>query len=142
MIELDKEMDNRYMYVSRKIIVIAVSMLLISITGCSNPQKANYEMQEKCAKDAAQYFANNYAVASRYENHYNTKLNKCFIKVVNPSYAHTDNFHLIDINENKLVGCYFIYPGLSKTNVACDVAGTKCQSLDQWNVLAKKYMEE
>src|SRR5208337_5472390 len=97
-----------------------LALMLVLVAGCSNSQKVNYELQEKCGKAAAKYFADNYTITvSRYENHYNVKLNKCFIKVIFPSYAHTDNFHLIDLNENKMLGDYFIWPGISETKVAC-----------------------
>ncbi len=137
------------MLVTRKITVIAILILLISVSGCFNSKKHNQEMQEACGKTAAKYFADNFpssAYYGRYDSHYNSKEDKCFIKVY--GLAKTSNsieLHLIDINDNKSWG----YCSVGSI-IVCEVAGKKCDSGDKtpfqvqarWNALAKKYMEQ
>jgi hypothetical protein len=48
------------------------------------PNKEEYELQERCGKGAKEYFKDNFSyteqnITSFYRNHFNKKLNKCFI---------------------------------------------------------------
>src|SRR5208282_34758 len=93
-------------------------------------KRDNHEMQEECAKTAAKYFADNFpssAYYGRYDSHYNSKEDKCFIKVYGVAKTSAAiELHLIDINENKSFGYCSI-----GSSIVCEVAGKKCESGDK-----------
>jgi hypothetical protein len=118
-----------------------------------------YNLQERCGNTCKEYFDKEYLILPRvtdkylrvltYENHYNMKLNKCFIKIDDiyvdnktgkPQFA---NFRLRSIHENKNVGSISVSwrnPEVSFSN--CKVMDTKCNSYEEWEILIKPYMEE
>lgn len=84
----------------------------ILFVGCSNSRKIDYELQEKCAKDAAAMFKADFAdnplyPGADYEDHYSKKLNKCFM-LLTAMLPSTDfknpviQKYLFDVNENHL----------------------------------------
>lgn len=89
--------------------VVLISLFLLVVTtalSCDRPksmerqsvesQKLNYELQERCGKRAEQIYKERWDLAGRnYQNHYNARLNKCFMWVVDSAAE-----YLIDINEN------------------------------------------
>jgi len=88
-----------------------------------------------------------------YTNHYNKKLNKCFILVTVTYLSKNEKksvsykqVQLYDINENKEYGVLFtqidpfmptIYPPMQ-----CTFLEKTCRSTEEWNSLQKPYMEE
>ena len=104
--------------------------------------KQDMKLQEECAKGAYQYY-NRYTFAEggyhNYTNHYNKKNNKCYILGVEIDNGTTTKL-LVDINENKDYGHYFL---LNNSRLAeCWVNDKQCKSEIQWDALAKPYMEE
>jgi hypothetical protein len=81
-------------YVGIIIILICSFLLLPQYTYSS--QKEDYELREKCGKYCDEIFKREYgngltsdessSMISSYQNHYNKKLNKCFILVKTTSY--------------------------------------------------------
>ena len=122
---------------------------------------ADYDLQAKCAKDAKTWFRENWrdVVASTsilldYTNHYNKAMNKCFI-VVEYHYTFdkdignwTNNVTLWDVYENVKIAEFneshsIEYKPTTATVdrvVTCEVAGTKCTALQQFNNLCRPYM--
>jgi len=144
-----------------KTFVIAL-ILLFAVSGYVYAQgvKEAYELQERCGKSAEEFFkkyCGDYIVTnkagrivSNYTNHYNRKLNKCFILVTQTSFPKdketreelgisTDKT-LWDINENKGCGAFLKFDkgGL----MYCEVLGKDCKSESGWDALVKPYMEE
>ena len=117
--------------------------------------KEDYELQEKCGKRCEEMFKKEYGrqgfakdgTLNSYQNHYNKKLNKCFILVsttVPPQDKQTDFLYmkfLSDINENKEYGS-FLKSHKDPRPLTCYVLEKTCVSEMGWNLLIKPYMEE
>ena len=122
--------------------------------------RAVYELHEKCGKDAAEWFKREHESASmasnnvltvqnEYTNHYNERLNRCYAVVSKVDFTSNSKGEshrlqgetLADVNENRLVGRFFS----NTTNdrpLKCNVDSSTCASLDEWQALAKPYMEQ
>jgi hypothetical protein len=114
---------------------------------CQSPSREEvYALQERCGIRAEQVFNRDYPVALRtgretFKNHYNSKLNKCYIFEVEMvqlkdgsavSFASVEV--LYDVNDNKVVGRF--------DPLGCSVAGTTCSSEKDFRSLIRLYMEE
>ena len=115
--------------------------------GYAVSKKEDYDLQERCGKRAEEYFKRDYGSGDNgdehynYINHYNTKLNKCFMLVTIGSLEKKlIQEKLIDINENKEYGD-IIYK-LDNKQMHCMFLDKVCRSKDEWDVLVKPYMEE
>ena len=125
----------------------------------SRSKMASLELQEKCSKQAALAYAESgwaKEPAAGYENHYNDKLNKCFVIMQNMD-TKTEKGRVIttkflsDAFEGKNLGNYFWESDKVKKfwEVApsmCDVtvpSGEKkvCHSSDEFEELIKVYMQ-
>ena len=122
--------------------------------------KEEYELQERCSKRTEDLFKKEYGnyivsneagtTTSNYTNHYNRKLNKCFILVTQTHIPKDKETReklgvsiektLVDINENKLYGHFFKFSNGGLT--VCKVLGKHCSSDNEWNALVMPYMEE
>jgi len=125
---------------------------------------ADLALQEKCSKAAKAWFRESFhpdknTVLLDQTNHYNRKMNKCFIMVEyhynsgrgpvgEPWY---NDISLWDVFENsKYAGfteSHIVYPISSKLSPEdkvdhCDVAGTACKTLDEFNSLTRSYMND
>ncbi len=108
--------------------------------------KEIYELQELCSKTANEFFKKMYGSGrdvsgthQDYENHYNKKLNKCFIRI----YFETDpaNMFMIslyDVQENQLHAFY----SESKDEIKCYFQGKECTSKKRWYLFTDPYMNE
>jgi len=122
--------------------------------------KDQYELKVQCGKQAEKWYTQEYGkygVISEkefpggghtdYVNHYNLKLNKCFVQqslMLNDGASNKNHvwvsITLFDINEDKEYGS-FQENGNYKT-MGCLVNGKKCQTEDEFNALIKPFMEE
>ena len=117
-----------------------------------------FDLQAKCGKDARVWFNLNFTprekntVYQDYSNHYNKKLNACFIFVeYHFNTPPTSNWHstisLWNVYENNQYGkfdeghYYDIKPGDQPRVNDCLVVGTKCNSEDEFNKLLLKLEE-
>jgi hypothetical protein len=121
----------------------------------SEPKQSNsasakevYELSEKCAKFAAQEFKRIYGqeaeVRVDYTNHYNIKLNKCFVLITDlvPK-NNISTKYLMDINEHRQTAGFTSRSSGDKIRIwECEVSGTNCHSESEWDALVKPYMEE
>jgi alpha-mannosidase len=117
---------------------------------------ADYDLQEKCAKDGRAWFNENWSrdkstLLLDYHNHYSKRLNKCFIEV---EYHYgsggsdwTSNITIYDIYENgeyaQFSQNHFYLGSDTKDRGAvmhCEVSGKTCTTLDQFNSLSGEYM--
>lgn len=142
----------------KRILLIPLFFISIIFSLLSNSYAASikeeYELQERCSKRAEELFRKEYGnetMSNYYTNHYNRKLNKCFILVTETS-IHEDKETreklgvsstyktLLDINENKEYGGFFKFSkgGLMQ----CEVLGKHCNSESEWDAFVKPYMEE
>lgn len=118
--------------------------------------REEYELQEKCGKRCEEIFkkenqfvktTSDGQMLSGYQNHYNKKLNKCFILIETTNYPNdkkTDILYMkwiFDVNENKEYGSVNKFrknPSVS----GCYVLERTCTSVREWDLLVKPYMEE
>lgn len=116
----------------RIFLLLIFSILFVPSSIYSSSIKEEYELQEKCNKSCQEYIkeASRYVYVN-YTNHYNNKLNKCFLfSITYDPYIKM----VIDVHENKTYGLY--------SNNFCYMLDKKCKSEKEWNELVKPYMEE
>jgi hypothetical protein len=124
----------------------------------------DYELQGKCSKDARVWFNENYSrdkdtLLLDFSNHYNAKLNKCFILV---EYHYTSNFAnvggsswtnimtLYDVYENAKYARFIenhvtnYNPEIKTTDevITCEVYGNDCKTGDEFNGLIRPYVND
>jgi hypothetical protein len=114
-------------------------------------------LQAKCAQQAKTVFVETgYKVSdmANYENHYNTRLNKCLVYLESHPMTGTlgwDNRTVVDAFENKEYATYLWHSVVDKKYwevppVKCNVqaasgAEQACKSVDEFTKLIKAYME-
>ena len=146
--------------------ILSIALFLIGIIfslfadGYAASIKEEYELQDRCGKRVEERFKKEYGngivsnkdgtMMVNYTNHYNRKLNKCFVLVAGMSIpkdketkdkqGFSTDKTLWDINENKQYGGFFKFSegGLMQ----CEVLGKHCNSESEWDALVKPYMEE
>ena len=127
----------------------------------------DFDLQAKCSKDARTWFNVNWSDTSRskdtnlldFTNHYNGKLNKCFI-VVEWHYksifgdpgagSWTNDMNLYDVYENAQYARFsenhntFYKPLIHVQDqvIGCDVQGQKCKTIDEFSNLLRPYMND
>ena len=74
-----------------------------------------------------------------YENHYNKKLNKCFMLIDERSVMGS-MIKLMDVNENKLYGSCRV--GKNENLESCHFLRKSCKTYEEWVLRVKPYMEE
>jgi hypothetical protein len=125
------------------LLIVFFIMSFMSVVGCNfqNLTKEQYELKDKCAKQGEAWFKSYQqrypGDKFTYEDHYNKRLNKCFVLV---KYSEKQLKSLRNINENKIYGSF-----LSKEDgkiIICNVLDKKCISEEEWNSLVKSYMED
>lgn len=148
----------------KKILLLIIPALLL--TGCSykttNEKRSSnlsvqvsgsIELQEKCSKGANDFFNSYVDKQDAYDkeyrknsfsftNHYNLKLNKCFVLITDDNEPYQFHKTLFDVYENKEWGGIHI---ADKTIGICgvqveDIYKT-CKSKGEFNDLTKQYME-
>lgn len=124
-----------------------MSVLLLS--GCSyinsTTPLSSVELTEKCQKSSQKYFIdytktmsdynkNNY----QYTNHYNQRLSKCFINIVNNESGSYSKF-IYDVYENNEIAGLEM---LGSDVLICWVQENKCKSEDEYTNYIKSLMEQ
>lgn len=132
---VEESMSKRYIVV---FILTCISFLIPSNIFSSSTKEV-YELQERCKKPCQEYirvgnpYPNLNKAVYHYTNHYNKKLNKCFISLT--VYHPTAAKLVIDVHENKTYGHY-------SSDVLCSVLDKECKSEKESDLLVKPYMEE
>ena len=135
-------------------LVPLLALLLFPLHSNAGP-KEDYELQERCGKRADERFKMEYGNGSSsdkdstyifaYRNHYNAKLNKCFILITTTTIPKREDrdimimTNLYDVNENK---DYASIVNVKQKIFGCRVLDKLCKSENEWNLLIKPYMEE
>ena len=155
---------KRTLFLSILIIFFTTSFMFV--VGCNNQNvikeqsKEKYGLQEKCGKRYEEYFNKEYGngiingedgerLISNYADHYNKKLNKCFILITSIEFIRNmenkiQNIRiktLFDLNENKEYGSLIQFKNNNKPN-NCRILEKYCNSEKEWDLLVKSYMEE
>lgn len=151
------------MWTALKAVVLAVASYGIVVgTVCAEPDKVQYELQERCGKRSEEAFQALHAgltccTAIRdtddgqsietFQNHYSAALNKCFyLEVLTsqnykklPRYTST-LMTLYDLHEHKEYASFYKRSD-SHLPTECRVGDKVCRSESEWNDLLKPYME-
>jgi hypothetical protein len=123
-----------------------------------------YDLQAKCSKDASLFFNGNWSHEKDttfldFTNHYDSKLNKCFIlseyhfnsHLAGPDGTSWSNVtSLFDVYENSKYGEFeenhytYFKPQIRNTDevIMCEVTGTKCKTIDEFDNLIRPYMND
>jgi hypothetical protein len=140
-----------------------VAMSFAAAEAFAEPNKEQYDLQERCGKRAEQVFKSDNpgqssgslvtntedgSTITTYQNHYSAALNKCFYLIIttgihskeNPQYT-TTFVTIINLNENKEYGSFF-KRSLDSAPVMCNLRQQVCHSQGEWEELLKPYMEE
>ena len=140
----------------KKIVFALIIVCLFASTGWGASKSEDYVLQERCGKTAHDSFkegyGNGYSSDSdgthwiwTQRNHYNKKLNKCFI-LLHGYNVGKDNYtvseSLYDINEEKEYGDFDKFNDKGIMHIDCKVLDKFCESETEWEVLIKPYMEE
>lgn len=114
-------------------------------------RKQIYELSKECGQNAF-IFSQRVRLCDgkvTYNNHYNLKLNKCFIYMSSScegNKSKNDQFYsesLIDVNENKDYGTYIGTGKIIDDKPAmCNVSGKPCKSLLEFQNLIQPFMTE
>lgn len=150
----------------------APSSMLAAATGTPSDPHMLYDLREKCAADALQWYRHFYEESGMYPaqstlshgftSHYNSKTNDCFavtsainrIQDTPSKKARLVEMHnLTDVLENRNVGTYSAPaaatepaesapPGQSGDPTECRVAEKRCSSKDDWDTLTAPYMTD
>lgn len=153
------------------VLLVFITTSFVSLVGCNNQTptkeqksihqitiKEEYELQDKCGRRCEEIFKKEYGkggitsdesgqMMSGYQNHYNKKLNKCFMNIMTTSYPKDKTRDVLimkniwDVNENREYGS-FIRLRKSPTPNDCKVLDKICKSEEEWDTLVKPYMEE
>jgi hypothetical protein len=140
-------------------VAILILLLLPALLGSSYAasNKEESELQERCGKDAEKFFERTVGNGpdrndkktgkTGYANHYNRKLNKCFILVttmIAPKYKNESVIifkELWNIDETKAYG-NIVAAQNDNAPIRCTVLNDVCHSEEEWDSLVKAYMEE
>jgi hypothetical protein len=133
-----------------RLFVLIAALLFCSIANAAEPNAVAYQLQERCGKRAEEVLRFNgwnpaKDIAS-IQSHYNSRLNRCF--AIQRTMIYGDpNVILFDVNEGKDYGEFILshvqYKGeLSLIVTECYVEKKHCRSAEEWDELARPYMEE
>ena len=144
----------------RAILFIGLFFIIPNISSAADQgldRKQVYDLQVQCKEQSETFFRQWYPSISwkdndganwtaNFNNHYNKKLNKCFITTTATSFIKRKGKlrmevlkYLSDVNENKEYG---IYNKIDNTEIGCKLLERFCESQSQWELLVKPYMEE
>jgi hypothetical protein len=127
---------------------LAAGLCLVG-TAHAEPDKVLYELQERCGRQAANFFktelGGEHVVKSDkgttiqdYENHYSPRLNKCFYLQRSNYLSKESNFKMLqlyELNEHKEYGSF-------TERMECEVLDRFCRTEQEWRELAKPFLEE
>jgi hypothetical protein len=145
----------------------------MSLIGCYNKKitkeqsslsekkvKEDYKLQVQCGKQCKEYFDKEYGngfinwgsgeqLTSNYTDHYNKKLNKCFIQItsievvknIENKFKRIVTKTLFDLNENNKYASFIQFENDNEP-VNCRILEEYCNSIKEWDSLVKPYMED
>jgi hypothetical protein len=134
---------------------VLAALLLVAGNAHAQPNKEQYELQERCGKRAAEFFAKAWAsevsntasgqTRANYENHYNSRLNKCIYLEISNSFQRGEPpfrlMRLFDLNENREIATYMKSEG-DAFAFLCSVQDKGCRTEAEWRTLIKPFMED
>jgi hypothetical protein len=172
-------LDLRSRVIPMRLYIMAFGAFLLVATGCGQDKKiaalekqnqelmaeiekshatTDYDLQEKCSKDARAYFNENWphdddTLYLDFTNHYNNSMNKCFI-LVEYRYSHgreyswANDIALWDVYENRKYANFNVHhityfePTFRKVEVIanCELIDKKCTTIGEFDDFTRHYM--
>ena len=147
------------------ILIVFFTVSVMSIVGCNNHKiikepSSLSELQEQCVNRSKDYFKKEYGngiingengerLISKYTNHYNKKLNKCYILITSTEFIRNkenkiENIGLktlFELNENKEYGSLIKFENDNKL-INCRILEKYCNLEREWDLVVKPYMED
>ena len=154
---------KRTLFLSILTFFFTTSFMLI--VGCNNQniikeQPSLSKLQEQCVERSKEYFKKEYGngiingengerLISKYTNHYNKKLNKCYILITSTEFVRNkenkiENIGLktlFELNENKEYGSLIKFENDNKL-INCRILEKYCNLEREWDLVVKPYMED
>jgi hypothetical protein len=141
-------------------IVVTACIAILSLVACSRtsaPRKVLFEVQQRCAKDAQQWFRSKYGNATderkvtHYSNHF--KDARCYVLLTSVTYSEriengervkfaVDDESLSDVEDNRQLGVVSKGGPLSAQFFHCVTDGQRCDSVNDWIAFEKRHMEQ
>jgi hypothetical protein len=135
----------------------AVIVTVIASSASAEPDRAIYELQERCARHALDWFVlqtgktgevNGNTVRSRdlsmeisFVNHYNPKLNTCFVQTVTLFFRDKlESLAIYNLLNNVQFGSLMLNLETGRGTGA--VSGATCRSQREWDELTRAYLEQ
>ena len=146
---------------------LTIGILILSgiSTSYASQKSELYDLQEKCGRRAEELYMNEFTVNPlsdqgdqdnqgnhgefglfSYVNHYNAKLNRCYMLVSSQSNLDENTgsnlaIQLIDVNEHNAIAFYSAGSN-NKEPTECFLRDRECHSLEEWKKLIKPFIEE
>jgi hypothetical protein len=140
-------------------IALAGLGLCIPTLATADPDKAQYELQERCGLRADQRFKADYGngitntkdgqLINTFRNHYNPHLNKCFTlvrttgvnnkKTATGTVSSTKMELLFDLNDNNEYG---EFDQVDAKILSCYIQDRQCSSYAEWQALIKPFLDQ
>jgi hypothetical protein len=147
---------KKILFISLLIVFFTTSFILLF--GCNNQTSRKeqssvsqkdlneeYDIREKCGKQSEEWFKSYQQKYPgdkfTYKNHYNKKLNKCFIYTASFQSGGYQTLHFTDVNENKEYGSCVGIIG-DEDDFLCKFLDKDVKSKKDWEKLVTPYMEE
>lgn len=142
--------------ISHNVGELAKSVEALSTKVNEKTTTAGLELPAKCSEQARKLFLErgfNRRVMAQYANHYNSRLNKCFVQISDYDVTSSPGTsfkskYVLDAFEGKEYGTFSFQGGkrISEASVYCEVAVPSgepklCNSESEFNELVKIYME-
>jgi hypothetical protein len=134
----------------KRLFVLIAVLSLCSAANAAEPNAVPYQLQERCGKRAEEALRASGWIPAKdlasIQSHYNSRLNRCF--AIQRTMINGDpNVNLFDVNEGKDYGEFILshvqYKGeLTLIVTECYVEKKHCRSAEEWEELARPYMEE
>ena len=129
-------------------VAIALLSLVLATGAQAQPLIDKYELSERCGKRAEEVFKKGQEettgltlAADNYENHYNSRLNKCFYLEIHET-GETKSLRLFDLNDHKEIGSYVGELGVQGPVRRCVLQEKHCKTEEEWRALIKPFMED
>lgn len=141
-------------------VAVFISTLSLPLKVHAASLKEKYELQELCGKQAETNYRGfvlalsmqNKNATATYTDHYNQKLNKCFVFLTaygGPKKLNSMSLELDEVNENKTYGYFQSYENAPDHSEVIDCwvlnasgGQQKCHSRNEWDSLIRPYMEQ
>jgi hypothetical protein len=134
-----------------QLMVTTAVLAMLPTAAVAEPNKALYELQERCSKQVSERFErrgfegtgiDDGSTLSFFNNHYNARLNKCIYlesNVTTTKNAVYARHSLMDLHGNRVIGSSLF---IGNVMALCSVDSTPCRTGGEWLALIKPFMEE